>query len=336
MPAKTAEPSAVMGCQDFVLCYLFTEIIECHGIHNKRTGSEKMKKLIAMSLALSMSIFFVSCSKGASEDDSSAAASKTESSAVIANADKSVVSQAKNESSGSAASSANLENLDNSKQGWGQGTQVDKDRRPISCTQFQNKYGKYNAIFIKDNTKKIYLTFDEGYENGYTAKILDSLKEKKVPAVFFVTYDYAKRNHDLVQRMIDEGHVIGNHSYTHPSMPTLSLTKASGEITNLHNYIKENFNYTMTLFRPPMGEFSERTLALAQSLGYKSVFWSFAYVDWNTNKQMGSDKAYTKVVSGLHNGAIYLLHAVSKDNAEILGSFIDEAKKEGYEFSKLS
>ncbi|WP_411677064.1 polysaccharide deacetylase family protein [Caproicibacter sp.] len=119
-------------------------------------------------------------------------------------------------------------------------------------------------------------------------------------------------------------------------MPTLSISKASDEITKMHSYIKENFNYTMTLFRPPMGEFSERTLALVQSLKYRSVFWSFAYVDWDPQKQMGSDKAYKKVVGSLHNGAIYLLHAVSKDNAEILGSFIDKAKEEGYEFARLS
>lgn len=294
-----------------------------------------MKKLMAVSLALSMTFFFASCGKGTSES-SSAASSKSETSAVIANADKKASSLAKGKSSGPTSSSTNLENLDNKKQGWGQGKQVDKAKRPISCTQFQNKYGKYGAVFIKDNTKKIYLTFDEGYENGYTAKILDSLKEKKVPAVFFVTHDYAKRNHDLVQRMIDEGHVVGNHSYTHPSMPALNLTRASGEITKMDHYIKENFNYRMTLFRPPMGEFSERTLALAQRLGYKSVFWSFAYVDWNANQQMGVEKAYKKVVSGLHPGAIYLLHAVSKDNAEILGPFIDEAKKEGYAFAKLA
>lgn len=294
-----------------------------------------MKKSMVIPWMLCLLILLTSCSKNPADNSSSTTSGK-ESSAVTANATENAVSQAKNESSSLIAPLINLENLDNTKQGWGQGTQVDSDKRPVSCTQFQNKYGKYSAVFIKDNTKKIYLTFDEGYENGYTSKILDSLKEKKVPAVFFVTYDYAKRNHDLVQRMIDEGHVVGNHSYTHPSMPTLSLSKASDEITKMHSYVKENFNYTMTLFRPPMGEFSERTLALAQSLKYKSVFWSFAYVDWNPQKQMGADKAYKKVVGGLHNGAVYLLHAVSKDNAEILGSFIDEAKKEGYEFARLS
>lgn len=235
-----------------------------------------------------------------------------------------------------AETTAQLEALDNTKQGWGQGRQVDSDNRPLSCTRFQNLYGKYDAVFIKENTKKLYLTFDQGYENGYTPKIMDVLKEKNVKAVFFVTYDYAKRNPDLMKRMIDEGHVIGNHSYTHSSMPTLSLDKATEDIMALHQYVKENYNYTMTLFRPPMGEFSERTLALTQSCGYRSVFWSFAYVDWNTNSQMGSEKAYTKVVSGLHNGAVYLLHAVSKDNAEILSPFIDEAKKQGFEFASFN
>lgn len=295
-----------------------------------------MKKSVLVSWILCMLIPLTSCGKKPDGGSSSAAAQDKQSSAVTADADKNAASRAKNESAGSSAPSAKLENLDNTKQGWGQGTQVDRDKRPVSCAQFQKKYGKYDAVFIQDNTKKICLTFDEGYENGYTSKILDVLKEKQVSAVFFVTYDYAKRDHDLVQRMIDEGHVVGNHSYTHPSMPTLSLSKASGEITDLHNYIKETFRYTMTLFRPPMGEFSERTLALAQSLGYKSVFWSFAYVDWDPKKQMGADPAYRKVVNGLHPGAIYLLHAVSKDNAEILGPLIDEARKEGYEFAKLS
>jgi peptidoglycan-N-acetylmuramic acid deacetylase len=287
-------------------------------MHNKGQGSEKMK-IIASFIIACMLTLVVPTNKLLS---------------MPVNASENAVSRAEGEMTD--INTTQLDSLDNTKQGWGMGKQVDNDNRPVSCKRFQDKYGKYDAIFIKENTKNIYLTFDEGYENGYTSKILDVLKEKKAPAVFFVTYDYVKRNPELVQRMIDEGHVVGNHSYTHPSMPTLSLSKASNEITALHNYVKENFNYTMTLFRPPMGEFSERTLALTQSLGYKSVFWSFAYVDWDTNKQMGFDQAYTKVVSCLHNGAVYLLHAVSKDNAEILGSFIDEAEKEGYQFEKLS
>lgn len=292
-----------------------------------------MKKSIVLFLILCLLALLVPSSKDVTSDIMSKAEAIGEQSAMVVDVTKVIAAYVEEKIN---ALDKELEALDNTKQGWGQGRQVDHDNRPVSAIAFQNKYGKYDAIYIEENANKIYLTFDEGYENGYTPTILDVLKERGIPAVFFVTYDYAKRNPDLVQRMIDEGHVVGNHSYTHASMPTLSIEKASIELTTLHNYIKENFNYTMTLFRPPMGEFSERTLALTQSLGYKSVFWSFAYVDWNTQKQMGADKAYVKVVSGLHNGAVYLLHAVSKDNAEILGAFIDEAEKKSYQFAKVS
>ena len=293
-----------------------------------------MKKIIAVFLTLCFILLPAGCKKG--EESSSEEPEKK--SAAAANAGKDAVSKIKSSSSRPVTSvlQKSIEGLDNTKQGWGQGRQVDKDNRPISCVQFQEKYGKYGAVFIGENTKKVYLTFDEGYENGYTPKILDTLKQEKVHAVFFVTHDYAKRNADLVKRIISEGHTVGNHSYTHPSMPSLSFSKASDEIKNMHEYVKDNFNCTMTLFRPPMGEFSERTLALAQSLGYRSIFWSFAYADWDTKKQIGAEKAYQKIIGGLHNGAIYLLHAVSKDNAEILGRFIEETRKQGYEFAELS
>lgn len=228
-----------------------------------------------------------------------------------------------------------LNKLDNTKQGWGQGVNVDQFNRPTGSLQFQTKYGKYDAYYIGNKTKTIYLTFDEGYENGYTAKILDTLKEKRVPAVFFVTYDYCNRNADLVKRMISEGHVVGNHSWSHPSMPTVALNSAKDEILKLHDYVKKNFGYEMSLFRPPMGEFSERTLALTQQLGYKSVFWSYAYKDWDPDAQIGFESAYQKVTKAEHEGAIYLLHAVSKDNAEILGRVIDNMKEKGYSFATL-
>ncbi len=228
-----------------------------------------------------------------------------------------------------------LNQLDGTKRGWGQGHNVDESNRPTGCLQFQTQYGKYDAYYIGEKTKTIYLTFDEGYENGYTSKILDTLKEKKVPAVFFVTYDYCDRNPELIKRMISEGHVVGNHSWSHPSMPTVSLEKAKDEILKLHEYVKTNFGYEMTLFRPPMGEFSERTLALTQQLGYKSVFWSYAYQDWDPDNQIGAEAAYQKVTEAEHEGAIYLLHAVSKDNAEILGRVIDDMRGKGYTFSTL-
>lgn len=224
------------------------------------------------------------------------------------------------------------DSLSGKKIGWGQGVQVDKNNRPVSCDAFNQKYGKYNAVFAASaDKKKLYLTFDEGYENGYTEKILDVLKSKKAPAVFFVTKDYVKANRKLIKRMIDEGHIVGNHSWSHPSMPELSEDRAKEEITKLHDYVSREFGYTMTLFRPPMGEFSEKTLAVTKQAGYKSVFWSFAYKDWITDSQPDKDQALKKTVKALHPGAVYLLHAVSKTNAAILGDFIDRARKDGYE-----
>lgn len=207
--------------------------------------------------------------------------------------------------------------------------------QPVGSISYQAKYGEYNALFIGEDQKIIYLTFDEGYENGFTGSILDTLKAKNVQAVFFITYDYAKRQPDLVKRMIAEGHVVGNHSKAHKSMPTLSIADAKADITYMQNYVKENFNYEMTLFRFPEGAFSVRMLALTQSLGLKSVFWSYAYKDWVTTEQIGKAAAYEKVVSNLHDGAIYLLHAVSSDNDALLGDFIDEAHRQGYVFKLL-
>ena len=295
-----------------------------------------------MALTVFLILSLSSCSKVKKKNPTTPSASAIQAPTTSVNVNEGVTSQPYTAAETSKPSSVSqsladeLNKLDGKKRGWGQGTTVDKYNRPVSCDEYQNKYGKYGAIFIKENTNKIYLTFDEGYENGYTPKILDTLKEKNVKAVFFVTYDYAKRNPDLIRRMINEGHVVGNHSYTHPSMPTLSYEKAESEITKLHNYVKSEFNYTMTLFRPPMGEYSERTLALTQKLGYRSVFWSFAYADWDTKKQMGADKAYEKVTKAAHNGAVYLLHAVSKDNAQILGSVIDYFQKQGFVIEKLS
>lgn len=235
------------------------------------------------------------------------------------------------EQAGAAPEGVSLDALSNQKNGWGQGTQVDEKNRPVSCDQYQEKYGKYGAVFIgKAEEKKIYLTFDEGYENGYTAKILDTLQQKKVPAVFFVTHDYVKRNPDLVKRMVAEGHTVGNHTWSHPSMPGVTTEQAKEEIQKLHDEVKEQFQYDMTLFRPPMGEFSERTLAITQSMGYKSVFWSYAYADWDPDNQMDPQKALEKVTKAAHPGAVYLLHAVSATNTEILGDFIDNLREQGY------
>ena len=225
--------------------------------------------------------------------------------------------------------------MENQTKGWGQGKDVDDANRPTSCLTFQQKYEKYDAYFIGENQKNVYLTFDEGYENGYTEKILDVLKEKNCPAVFFVTMPYVKENPDLIRRMIDEGHVVGNHTVNHPSMPSVSVSEAKEEIAGLHDYVLQNFNYQMTLFRPPRGEWSERTLALTQQLWYSSVFWSFAYRDWLTDDQPAQSTALQKTVASAHNGAIYLLHAVSSTNTAILGDFIDGVRAQGYAFGRL-
>lgn len=228
-----------------------------------------------------------------------------------------------------------LQQLSGAQITWGPGTNMDEEGRPTACISLQEQYGKYGASFIGPREDQIYLTFDEGYENGYTSSILDTLAEKEVSAVFFVTMDYVTREPELIQRMIQEGHAVGNHTTHHPNMTTLSLDEARKEIQELHDYVKTQFNYEMTLFRAPEGAISEKSMALLKSMGYQNVLWSFAYADWDSNQQMNPDAAINKVCERCHPGAIYLLHAVSKTNAQILGDFIDRVQSQGYTFGKL-
>lgn len=227
---------------------------------------------------------------------------------------------------------AGLDSLSTEKVVWGPGNIVDH-KQPNDPLLLQKQYASMNAKWLLDDDKKICLTFDEGYENGYTPQILDTLKEKKVKAIFFVTYDFASQNPDLVKRMIAEGHIVGNHSYRHYSMDEVSDDVAKEEVTYLHKYIKEKFNYTMSYFRFPKGEFSERSLQIVKDLGYKSVFWSFAYADWDPDNQTEENQAFTHICESTHPGAILLLHAVSKTNADILGKVIDDITKQGYTFT---
>lgn len=218
---------------------------------------------------------------------------------------------------------------------WGQGSNVDELNRPTGSLSYQEKYRDYSADFIIPTTeKKIYLTFDEGYEYGCTPSILSTLKEKDVKAVFFVTQPYAKEDPDLVRQMIDEGHILGNHSVTHPAagIPSKSLEEQKQEVMGLHDYIKQNFDYDMCLFRFPAGKFSEQSLAVLNNCGYRSVFWSFAYLDYDVNNQPNEAESLQKMVDKLHPGAVYLLHAESWTNTNVLGSFIDQARAAGYEF----
>ena len=234
---------------------------------------------------------------------------------------------------GAAAAQNDITKADTAKQNWGQGKDTDDSGVPLSCTEFNQKYKQYDAVFVNQNEKTICLTFDQGYENGYTAPILDTLKQKGVPAVFFLTYEYVKSEPDLIKRMADEGHTLGNHSTSHKSFPTLTADQVIDDIVFLHDQVKTLTDVDITLFRFPMGEFSERDLALIQSYGYKSVFWSFAYKDWLTDAQPDPAASLQKLKDSLHPGAIYLLHSVSSTNAQILGEFIDYAKEQGYRFT---
>lgn len=224
--------------------------------------------------------------------------------------------------------------LDAEAHGYGQGVRFDELNRPKGAVEFNNSYSQYNATAINNTEEKVItLTFDQGYENGFTPIILDTLKEKGVSAIFFVVGDYAERQPELVERMRDEGHVIGSHSVHHYSMPELSPAEAKDEIMGLHDYVLEHFGVQMTLFRPPKGEYSERSLSVTADVGYKTVLWSFAYADWDTKNQPDRQASLNKLVERAHPGAIYLLHSVSETNANILGDFIDEMLAQGYSFT---
>lgn len=197
---------------------------------------------------------------------------------------------------------------------------------------------QYQAAYIGNtNEKVLYLTFDAGYENGCTAKILDTLKEKQVPAAFFLVGNYIRQSPDLVRRMVAEGHTVGNHTMHHYDMSRLSDKAAfSKELTDLEALYKETVGQELPkYYRPPQGIYSEENLKMAQELGYKTLFWSLAYVDWNNDSQPTKEAAFAKLLPRTHNGAVVLLHSTSKTNAEILGELIDKWKEAGYRFGTL-
>ncbi|MGN0438922.1 MAG: polysaccharide deacetylase family protein [Lachnospiraceae bacterium] len=186
------------------------------------------------------------------------------------------------------------------------------------------------------NKKIIYLTFDCGYENGYTNDILDILKKEKVTAAFFVTQTFIRDNVELVKRMKQEGHLVCNHSVTHPCMPSKTIAEQKEEILTCERYMKEATGYEMDLFfRPPRGEYSKRTLQVAKDLGYTTVFWSIAYLDYDVNNQPSQEHVVGHFQKYYHPGAIPLLHNVSKANHDALPEVIKNLKKEGYSFGDL-
>ena len=229
----------------------------------------------------------------------------------------------------------NVGTLSNKKIGWGI-KRNDNHEQPDLGSKNKELLEQYEGIAMGNKEEKtVYLTFDEGYEAGYTEKILDVLKENDVKATFFITAHYVNTQPELVKRMIDEGHIVGNHTVNHKSMPDLSEEQIKDEIMKLHTSIYEKFGYEMKYIRPPMGEYSERTLAIMKNLGYTTVMWSFAYDDWDENKQGREEYGKQKILDNVHNGAILLLHGTSKDNANILDSCIKEIKNMGYEFKNI-
>lgn len=228
----------------------------------------------------------------------------------------------------------NYGELDSKGSGWGF-VRRKGDAPEIPAAQI-NKLHKYNGMYLGDTAEKsLYLTFDEGYENGYTAVILDTLKKTETPAAFFVTGPYLEGQGELIKRMIDEGHIVGNHTVHHLNLPNQPVETVKAEITDLNKTCMELYGYEMKYMRPPEGEFSEKTLAVTNELGMKTVMWSFAYKDWDVNTQKGADYAYENVMPYLHDGAIILLHAVSSDNANALERIITDAKAAGFIFKPL-
>lgn len=316
-----------------------------------------MKTLIAGALAVACALSMTACSsrnepttsssmESSMSEPSSSMESSTPSSSMPSSSNEGVMSDledaasdamSKVESAVTPTMSTDFNKigaLDTQQVKWGPGVAVNEENRTTACIGLQEQYEKYSAYFIAPTgTGKFYLTFDEGYENGYTPQILDVLKEKNAKAVFFVTMPFVKSCPELIQRMIDEGHTVGNHTNHHWNPTQKSLEQASQDIRDLDTYMKENFNYQMTLYRPPEGAFSNQVLAMVQQMGYSTVLWSFAYADWDPNNQPGTDVAMARTTKFIHEGAIYLLHAVSKDNAAILGDFIDAVRAKNLEIA---
>ena len=197
---------------------------------------------------------------------------------------------------------------------------------------------QYDGVYLGDPGEQvIYLTFDAGYENGCTAKILDTLKKHEVSAAFFLVGNYIERNADLVRRMAEEGHIVANHTMHHYDMSKLSDKAAfQKELTDLEALYKETTGADMPkYYRPPQGIYSEENLRMAKELGYKTVFWSLAYVDWNNDSQPTKEAAFGKLLPRIHNGAVVLLHSTSQTNAEILDELLTKWKDMGYRFGTI-
>jgi len=220
---------------------------------------------------------------------------------------------------------------------WGLGGYGSSGEKPTGNVSAEELL-KNNAFFVDDGDEKvIYLTFDAGYENGYMGQILDVLKETEVSAAFFVVGTYIRDNPELVTRMVNEGHIVGNHTMNHPDMSAISSEEAFiSELSQAEELYKALIGEDMPhYYRPPQGKYSESNLQMAAKLGYTTVFWSLAYVDWYVDDQPTREQAFEKLIPRIHPGAVVLLHSTSETNANILKELIAEYKEMGYEFKCL-
>ena len=219
---------------------------------------------------------------------------------------------------------------------WGLGFQ-DEGQPPVGNATV-DELAQYNAFYLGNtDQKRIYLTFDAGYENGNTEPILDALKKHKAPAAFFVVGNFIAENPDLIRRMVEEGHTVGNHTSTHPSMSRISTLEAfREELEGVENCYKEITGKEMTKFyRPPQGKYNVENLEMAKELGYSTFFWSLAYVDWYQDAQPTKEEAFDKLLGRIHPGAIVLLHSTSSTNGEILDELLGKWEDMGYSFGSL-
>lgn len=221
--------------------------------------------------------------------------------------------------------------------GFGWGYKKNTDHKIPEIGKYQEILEAYGAYYADHSGEKnIYLTFDNGYEQGYTEDVLDILKEESVPATFFVTGHYVKSEPGLVKRMAADGHIIGNHSYHHPDLTILTKDAMKKELETLEKAVADvSKQKELKYLRPPKGAFNEQSLEWSNELNYIHIFWSLAFADWNVNEQKGGDYAYEQIMKQVHPGAIVLLHTVSSDNASALSKLIKELKKQGYHFKSL-
>ena len=219
---------------------------------------------------------------------------------------------------------------------WGLSFQTEGEAPIGNATE--EELAQYGAYYLGDTDEKvIYLTFDCGYENGYTETILDALKKHNAPAAFFVVGNMVETAPEIIKRMAEEGHIVGNHTYHHPDMSAISDQSAfQEELESLEALYRETTGQELSRFyRPPQGKYSVENLKQAQALGYTTVFWSLAYVDWYVDDQPTAEEAYAKLLPRIHDGAIVLLHSTSATNAAILDELLTKWEDMGYRFASL-